>query len=65
MPMCPFCGLVTAAAHESQEGCIEALHAEIARVRAVLQRVHSVHVPRPADDDEDADAGSDTGQTPA
>jgi hypothetical protein len=59
MPMltCPFCGIPADAPHETQEGCIEALQAEIARVRAILDRVHSVKVPGPADDDDPA-AGS-------
>lgn len=33
---CPFCGMVTDVPHETQEGCIEALHAEIDRTRNVL-----------------------------
>lgn len=33
---CPFCGLVTDVPHETQQTCIEALHAEIARVRGIL-----------------------------
>lgn len=54
MPTCPFCGVVTDTPHETQEGCIEALQAEIARVRAVLTHVTSVTVPGPAPiEDED------------
>jgi hypothetical protein len=34
--VCPFCGVSTDVPHETQEGCIEALHAEIARVRELL-----------------------------
>ena len=34
MPNCPFCGVATDVPHETQEGCIQALHAEIARMRA-------------------------------
>lgn len=34
---CPFCGTVTDVPHETQEGCIEALHREIARVREILE----------------------------
>jgi hypothetical protein len=41
---CPFCGLATDVPHESQEGCIEALQVEIARVREILQHL------RPLDD---------------
>jgi hypothetical protein len=33
---CPFCGLGTDVNHETQEGCIAALHAEIERMRDVL-----------------------------
>ncbi len=36
---CPFCGIATNVPHETQEGCIEALQAEIARVRGILQHV--------------------------
>ena len=72
---CPFCGLSTAIPHETQEGCIEALHAEIARVRDVLDHVHSTSVPSPTDPSEDegpplppeaegVKPGSDRGQTP-
>jgi hypothetical protein len=60
MANCPFCGVATEVAHETQEGCIEALHAEIARMRAILDQVQSVKVPGPA---EDQDLGSDGSQT--
>ena len=40
--ICPFCGLGTDVPHETQEGCIAALHGEIARMRQVLDRVRSV-----------------------
>ena len=59
METCPFCGVVTETPHETQEGCIEALHAEIARVRDVLSHVQSAEVPGPEDE-----KGSDPGQTP-
>ena len=36
---CPFCGVTTDAPHETQEGCIEALHKEIARMREILEVV--------------------------
>jgi hypothetical protein len=36
---CPFCGVATEVPHETQEGCIEALHEEIGRMRAILQHV--------------------------
>ena len=64
MSNCPFCGVGTATPHETQEGCIEALHAEIARMRALLDQVHSTEVPRPGQDENDDDEpGSNTGQT--
>ena len=50
MSTCPFCGLAAVSAHDTQEGCIEALHAEIIRMRAVLAQTHSVAVPPPAND---------------
>ena len=37
--VCPFCGVTTDVPHETQEGCIEALHAEIARMRELLEYV--------------------------
>lgn len=36
---CPFCGVVTDVAHNTQEGCIEALHDEILRMRQLLEQV--------------------------
>ena len=36
---CPFCGLATDVPHETQAGCISALHEEIDRVRGVLANV--------------------------
>ena len=39
--ICPFCGLATDVPHETQKGCIDALHGEIARVREVLDNVRS------------------------
>lgn len=55
MQICPFCGVSTESPH-TQEGCLDALAAEIARVRAILAQVHSTAVPRPPSDAEsDAD----------
>jgi len=51
MPVCPFCGVATEALHESQQGCLTALTAEITRMRAVLDHVHSTKVPVPAEDE--------------
>jgi hypothetical protein len=36
---CPFCGVVADVPHETQEGCIQALHTEIARMREILEQV--------------------------
>jgi hypothetical protein len=36
---CPFCGVATDVPHERQEGCIEALHGEIARMRGILDHL--------------------------
>jgi hypothetical protein len=52
---CPFCGLVTGEPHETQEACIEALHAEIDRTRELLE-----HVPARF-----PEAGEPTSDTPA
>lgn len=37
--VCPFCGVATEVAHDTQEACIQALQAEIERTRAVLAQV--------------------------
>jgi hypothetical protein len=55
MSTCPFCGIVTDAPHETQEGCIEALHEEIARMRTVLDHVRSAAVPHLPDPEEEDD----------
>jgi hypothetical protein len=34
---CPFCGMATDVPHNTQEGCIEALHQEITRTREILE----------------------------
>lgn len=62
MAICPFCGVAADAPHDTQEGCIEALHAEIARMRSVLGQVHSARVPGPAQLQEDEpDHGPESG----
>jgi hypothetical protein len=51
---CPFCGIVTDGPHETQEGCIEALQREIARVRKILEHSTPLRTPPPTlrrDDD--------------
>ena len=42
---CPFCGVVTDAPHETQEGCIQALHVEITRMRGILDHLHPADYP--------------------
>jgi hypothetical protein len=61
MANCPFCGVATDIAHETQESCIQALHAEIARMRAVLHHVQSAKVPVPSEPEDDE--LPETGQT--
>ena len=36
---CPFCGVSTVVPHETQQGCIEALQDEIARMRGILDHL--------------------------
>lgn len=51
--ICPFCGIVSDAPHETQEACIDALQAEIARTRVLLASVTEPLPPaRIAADDE-------------
>ena len=47
--VCPFCGLATDVNHETQEGCIAALHEEIARMRGLLAQL------RPAGSSDETD----------
>jgi hypothetical protein len=44
--VCLFCGVATDVNHETQEGCIAALHAEIGRVRSILASLKPTGVPR-------------------
>ncbi len=48
---CPFCGLVTDVPHETQQGCIDALQDEIARVREILEISRPTDVPPPEADE--------------
>jgi hypothetical protein len=48
---CPFCGVATPVPHETQAGCIEALHSEIGRIRDILATL------RPAGADPEDGAG--------
>ena len=54
---CPFCGTVSDGPHKTQEGCIEALQREIARVRVILEHSTPLRAlpgaPRPSSDDPD------------
>jgi hypothetical protein len=45
MIVCPFCGLATESPHETQAACIEALHAEISRVREIVDRIKEEEPP--------------------
>jgi hypothetical protein len=55
--VCPFCGLCINVPHETQRGCIDALHAEIARMRDLLDTVKPMSAellanqPRPRHED--------------
>jgi hypothetical protein len=40
--VCPFCGVASETPHDSQEACIQALRAEIARAQALLTRLGGV-----------------------
>ena len=51
MPVCPFCGVITEMPHENQQICLEALAAEIARLRSVLEHSASTAVPTPPQDE--------------
>jgi hypothetical protein len=53
---CPFCGVVAEVPHESQEGCIAALHAEIGRMRGILSHLRPAGVPPALATDEDRPA---------
>ena len=56
---CPFCGGVTDIPHESQEACIAALQAEIARTREIVQRVRTAAEPISANDQKTGDTERD------
>jgi hypothetical protein len=38
-PVCPFCGIASERAHDSQQACIEALKTEIDKARELLATV--------------------------
>ena len=53
--VCPFCGVVSEGAHDSQEACIRALQDEIQRTREILTQsrtARTVPVAEPEDDEE-------------
>jgi hypothetical protein len=47
---CPFCGVATDVPHETQKGCIEALHVEIARMRGILDHLRPLPALKPVVD---------------
>ena len=49
---CPFCGVAAPVPHETQAGCIAALHSEIGRMRDVLARLSPAGA-GPKDDPDD------------
>ena len=53
---CPFCGVATPVPHETQEGCIAALHNEIGRMRGILATLKPAAVTRHEDPDNSAAA---------
>ena len=55
---CPFCGLASPVPHESQEGCIAALHEEIGRMRDILAHLRPTGVPQPLAEEEGGDQPS-------
>jgi hypothetical protein len=46
---CPFCGVATEVPHETQAGCIAALHNEIGRTRDLLATLKPTGVQRLAE----------------
>jgi len=49
---CPFCGVIAEVPHETQEGCIAALHTEIGRMRGILATLKPAGVRRLAENPE-------------
>ena len=56
---CPYCGVSSDVAHETQEACIEALRAEIRHIREVLNQVRAGAYPGPVDVAEDEEEEAD------
>jgi hypothetical protein len=46
--VCPFCGVASDVPHQTQQGCIDALQKEIARIRQVLERRRDALIVGPA-----------------
>jgi|tagenome__1003787_1003787.scaffolds.fasta_scaffold17294266_1 hypothetical protein len=57
---CPFCGVVSDVPHETQDACIEALNAEIGRVRTLLQHTTSYKPGEPSASSEAPDRDTRT-----
>lgn len=51
--ICPFCGIVSDAPHETQQACIEALQTEIERTRKILENVTEPLPPASIADEQD------------
>jgi hypothetical protein len=51
--VCPYCGVASDVPHETQEGCIEALQVEIARMRNVLDHIRPIGSPTKSPDGSD------------
>ena len=57
--VCPFCGVVSESAHDSQEACIRALQSEIERTRRVLIQVTEHRLPSGSPDTRPRDSKDD------
>ena len=55
---CPFCGVLEGVPHETQEGCIAALHLEIGRMRGILANLKPAGVSKTPDAPDDTPAAS-------
>ena len=47
--ICPFCGVVSDARHETQQACIDALQNEIVHTRDILERLSERPAPSVAE----------------
>ena len=45
--VCPFCGIASEQAHDSQQACIAALHSEIQKTRELLAAVDGARTDPP------------------